>query len=68
LTTLGRNLSVSHLAGFMATVHWTTSFLAWVECTERPTWLSRKKYKPSGGGVAQPQSVVDSAKHVIAYT
>ena len=22
------NLSVSHLAGFMATVHWTTSFLA----------------------------------------
>ncbi|PYQ25073.1 MAG: hypothetical protein DMF79_00145, partial [Acidobacteria bacterium] len=28
LTSLGQELSVSHLAGFLATVHWTTSFLA----------------------------------------
>jgi len=27
-TTLGFDLSVSHLAGLVGTVHWTTSFLA----------------------------------------
>ena len=41
---MARDLSVSHLAGFMATVHWTTSFLAWVECTDRGFGLSSGKY------------------------
>jgi len=35
------NLSVSHLARFMATVHWTTSFLAWVEYRRSAAHVSR---------------------------
>lgn len=54
----GLNLSVSHLAEFVATIHWTTSFLAWVECTDRGFRMSRKKYNPSRPNVSKPQIVV----------
>ena len=44
-TTLGTDLSVSHLALGAATVHWTTSFLACREFKETIPALSIAKYK-----------------------
>ncbi len=38
------DLSVSHLARFVATFHWTTSPLAWREFRDSLSGLSRRKY------------------------
>ena len=41
---LAYDLSVSHLARFVATFHWTTSSLAWRECRDSLSGVSRRKY------------------------
>jgi hypothetical protein len=52
---LGSELSGSHLAGLKATVHWTTSFLAWRDGTDRGEPVSRENTMARSHTTSSPQ-------------